>query len=83
MPSNRVAVPNNMGDAEQARQFAIQVKKAIDAALPAGNDTLLSQPQRPPSQTIPTGRTVLVSGPLTLGAGVTITIQGTGLLRII
>lgn len=27
---NRISVPANMGDAEAARQFAVQTKKAID-----------------------------------------------------
>lgn len=39
--------------------------------------------QNPQTQTIPTGTTAIVDGPITLAATATITIQGTGRLRVI
>lgn len=44
---------------------------------------IVTYPQSPPSQTIASGGTALVEGPLVIPAGVTVTIAGTGRLRIL
>lgn len=52
-------------------------------AQPSAGGGITAQDQSPTTQSIQTGKTALMVGPITIAQGQTITIVGTGLLRII